>query len=118
LKFSKDEHKNKATENENFLATFPSTTVGIEWAITATFYAALHYVQAYFAISGQSFSSHGSRNTAIGKDPIISVIYDDYLNLYNISRDARYEVFNLQLGHLTYAQNALAEVKKVICPLL
>lgn len=118
MKFSKDEHKNKAIENEDLLASLPFTSCGTEWAITITFYAALHYVQAYFALTGQSFSSHGSRNTAIGKDPVISVIYSDYLNLYNISRDARYEVFNLQPGHLTYAQNALAEVKKVIYPLL
>ncbi|QNI31867.1 hypothetical protein H7849_23010 [Alloacidobacterium dinghuense] len=116
--FTKDEHEQKAIENEKFAQTLPSSVSGVEWAITATFYAAVHYVQAYFAKSGRSFSSHGARAAAILKDGAISSIYNDYQDLYNISRDARYEVMNLQPGHLTFAQNKLQDVKKIICKLL
>ncbi len=118
MKFTKEEHKNKAIENEQLALTFPSTVCGVEWAITTIFYAAVHYVQAYFALSGVSYSSHPSRNKAVGLDAVLSAISFEYESLYNLSRDARYEVMGLQPGHLVYAQNLLADIKKVICPYL
>ncbi len=118
MRFTKDEHKNKAIENEQFSLTLPTTTCGVEWAITAVFYAAVHYVEAYFALSDVSYNNHPSRNTAVKKDAVLCSISDEYENLYNLSRDARYEVMNLQPGHLIYARNMLEGIKKVIFPLL
>jgi hypothetical protein len=118
LKFTKDEHKNKAIENEQFADSLPPTTCGIEWAITVNFYAAVHYVSAYFALANQTCMSHGSRAIAIKKDAVLCAVYDEYQNLYNISRDARYEVMELKPGHLIYAKNMLETIKKVICPKL
>ena len=118
MKFSKDDHKKKAVETEEFASTLPATDSGVEWAITAQFYAALHYVSAYFAITNQFHASHGTRLRDIKKDPIISSIYDDYQDLYNISRDSRYECMNLRPGHLVFARERLEAVKRVICPYL
>jgi hypothetical protein len=118
LRFTKDEHKDKAEQNEQLAATFPVSVCGTEWAITAIFYAALHYVDAYFALQGRSYIGHASRNKQVSLDPALCVISDEYKNLYNLSRDARYEVMRLQPGHLTYALNQLDAIKKVICPLL
>jgi len=115
VKFSKDDHKQKAIEIEQFASALPATNCGVEWAITAHFYAALHYVAAYFASSGQYHASHGTRLRDIKKHPILSTIYDEYQDLYNISRDARYECMNLQLGHLVFAQKRLEAVKNVVC---
>jgi len=50
LQLSKSEHLTKSQQNEEFVKTIDvSQMIGIEWAITVKFYAALHYVQAYFA---------------------------------------------------------------------
>ena len=118
MKYDKEEHRKKAIEIELFSDALPDTTSGIEWAITAQFYAALHYVAAYFALSNQFHASHGTRLRAIDKDTTLSSIYNDYQSLYNISRDARYECMNLQPGHLAFAKERLSAVKRVICPLL
>lgn len=116
--YDKEDHKKKAAEIEAFASTLPNTTSGVEWAITAQFYAALHYISAYFAMSNLFHASHGTRLRAIQKHPVLSAIYDDYQDLYNISRDARYECMNLQPGHLTFAKNRLAAVKQLVCKFL
>jgi len=116
VRYTKEEHRDKAIDTESFAATLPSTPAGIEWAITAQFYAALHYVSAYFAISNQFHASHGTRLREIKKDPVLNAIYDDYQHLYNISRDARYECMNLNLSNLTFAKGKLETIKKTVCP--
>jgi hypothetical protein len=115
VKFDKEEHKKKAEETELFASTLPATTSGIEWAITAQFYAALHYVSAFFALTNRFHASHGTRLRAIEKDPVLCNLYDDYQELYNISRDARYECMNLRPGHLTFAKNKLEAIKRIVC---
>jgi uncharacterized membrane protein len=50
LQLTKEEHLTKSRQNEEFVRSIDiSSVIGIEWAITVKFYAALHYVQAYFA---------------------------------------------------------------------
>ena len=115
MTYDKEEHKKKAVETELFSSTLPSTTSGVEWAITAQFYAALHYVAAFFALTSQYHASHGTRLRAIEKHPILCNIYDDYQELYNISRDARYECMNLLPGHLVFAKERLEAIKKIVC---
>jgi hypothetical protein len=116
VKYSKEEHKKKAVAIENFASTLPGDTSGVEWAITAHFYAALHYVAAFFAASNVYHASHGTRLRDIQKHPVLSSIYNDYQHLYNISRDARYECMNLQFSDLNFAITKLNAVKKLICP--
>jgi len=117
LQLTREEHLTKSRKNEEFVNLIDtSTTVGIEWAITVKFYAALHYVQAYFASKGGANvpGTHSRRASAIEKDPFIAGAYDDYRELQDISREARYDFSNLQPGHVKYADDCLATVKAVV----
>lgn len=117
MRLTKHQHLQKATENEKFAQTIDTNTVaGIEWAITVKFYIALHYIQAYLASKGQNYFRHESRGDAIERDPKIRNAYDDYRELYDISRDARYDFCNLSKGHLTFADNCLNAIKAVVQP--
>ena len=57
------------------------------------FYAALHYVQAYFSsqVPPRRFGGHADRDTAIELDRKINAIYGNYTALKDSSRLARYE---------------------------
>ena len=56
---STNEHLAKAQGNKTFAYNLGVTTpTAIGWALTALFYSALHYVEAYNAKYGQHFSKH------------------------------------------------------------
>jgi hypothetical protein len=116
LQFTRDEHLTKSRQNEVFAKTIDASSgVGIEWAITVKFYAALHMVQAYFVSrTGKTPTMHANRAAAIQRDISISGAYDDYRELQDISRAARYDCSDLQAGHLRFADECLAAIKSVI----
>ena len=58
-----------------------------DWVATLAFYAALHWLDASFADSGLHPSNHRQRNRAAQSLPI----WDEYYELYSVSRIARYE---------------------------
>lgn len=62
-----------------------------DWAVTALFYAALHYVDMYFVAHGPpySFPAHSKRNQAIQNQ--LTPIWMDYRVLLDESRYARYD---------------------------
>lgn len=117
---TKEQHLKKARDNETFLTTVDtSAPVGIGWAITIKFYIALHYIQAYMVSNNQDFVRHKNRGDAVERDPRIRNAYDDYRELYDNARDARYEdCDDLAIGHLTHADECLTAVKNVVLPLL
>lgn len=116
MQLSRDEHLTKSAQNEELAQTLDaSTVIGVEWAITMKFYAALHFVQAYFSSrTGRAPTTHERRASAIQRDPMISGAYDDYRELEDLSRDARYNFSNLQLTHLECADECLTVVKSVV----
>jgi hypothetical protein len=119
LRLTKAQHLQKAEENERFAATLDTNSpVGVEWAITIKFYVALHYIRAYLASIGQNYFRQESRGDAIQRDSKICNAYDDYRELYDIARDARYDFCNLTKGHLKFADDCLNEIKAVIKPYL
>lgn len=62
-----------------------------DWQITTLFYAALHYVNAYFASQGSSVpQSHRDRNFLVAKNSNLRPVAGDYDDLYYWSRQARY----------------------------
>jgi hypothetical protein len=71
-------------------------------------------VEAYFASRGKHFRHHRHRAAEVELDPHISGAYDDYRELSDISRDARYEFDNLTTGHLKFADELLISVKSVV----
>ena len=87
------EHIAQAEKNERLYEILLGTEFN-DWAVTALFYAALHYVDAYIASStGVSPSNHSARNYLVDSAPSLIVISQAYSNLYRLSRDVRYEIF-------------------------
>lgn len=87
LVLTKAEHEQKAAHNEQFAA---SATQFPDWAITAYFYAALHWAEAYFHAGGFGFTSHRHRNQAVAAQ-FPTQERDRYLTLYSYSRLVRYD---------------------------
>lgn len=87
----KNDHKAKAEHDKQFVDSLDlSTTPYLDWAITGLFYAALHYVEAYFATMKRHSPDHRTRDSAIQRDSRIKTIYNDYNDLKNYSINARY----------------------------
>lgn len=113
--FTSAEHVAKARGNEEFARTLGAPTIcALEWSITANFYAALHYVQAYFATQNITFKLHTNRATAIARDAGLKAIYQDYREMQDASEAARYEVNGIESDDLTNAVACLARVKSGI----
>lgn len=87
----KGEHIAKAAHDEQFAASLDlATTPYLDWVITALFYSALHYVEAYFATMKRHSADHRTRDSAIQRDSRIRSLYNDYSELKNYSINARY----------------------------
>ena len=93
-------HLAQAQHNEELYHHLSGTTPRfIDWQITALFYAALHYVDAYLARFSIHPSSHEERSMWMGRESILKTIYTAYRDLQNRSRDARYELYPLRAGY-------------------
>jgi hypothetical protein len=84
---SKDEHLTKAAHNERLAATLSSGQY-LDWAATAFFYAALHYI--ILAVQGDHPDKHDDRDSLIGRHPNLKRVYKEYRALKTMSRNARY----------------------------
>lgn len=92
------QHLQKAQHNEAFLATFDLITSRyLDWAVTATFYAALHYLRALMAKHRYTnVSNYGDVDVAFNRIDILKrnpPIYDAYRNLKDESWAARYNMW-------------------------
>src|SRR5580692_10091728 len=89
-----DQHVQKARLNEDFARGFDRTIAIAEmWSVVVIFYAALHYVQSYFAKSGASEDAynHEKREAEIARDPTLKYILGPYKFLFKMSHTARYK---------------------------
>ena len=95
------EHIAQAEKNERLC----DNLVGAEfndWVVTALFYAALHYVNAYFAQQSNPVpSNHSVRNSQVAQTPELVEIEIHYRELYARSLDARYEIIVMQENEIT-----------------
>jgi hypothetical protein len=82
--------------------------------VTANFYAALHYVQAYFAAQKISFKLHTNRANAIARDAKLKVVYQDYREMQDASKAARYEVNTIRPEDLAHVEACLSLIKASI----
>ena len=96
---SLNDHLTQARENrahaEWLLTTNRTDPTALQWAVTATFYSALHGLTAYLMGQGVTSKSHRSREvalTAAGSGVPPSVI-EAYRLLEEWSRGARYELW-------------------------
>jgi uncharacterized protein (UPF0332 family) len=94
-------HIDKARNNEKFLAFIESNITDdfIDWKITVTFYAALHYIKALLKAKHVADThSHTKIDLAINpgnknrKFAMPGDYYQCYRELYEASRNARYTV--------------------------
>lgn len=60
------------------------------WTATMSFYAALHYVEAFFSLSNVHSADHRTRDSNLCRFAETLNIYDDFCELKNISTGARY----------------------------
>lgn len=60
------------------------------WAATISFYAALHYVEAFFSKKGIHSADHRTRDSNLCRHDETMAVYDDFCELKNISTSARY----------------------------
>lgn len=86
----------KARHNEEFLSTIDRDRF-CDWWVTASFYVALHYVNAFVSVSIKSgFCSHEKIKSILhpeGNFPDLRFPrekFEDYMLLQNLSRKARY----------------------------
>lgn len=113
------QHKERAEHNE-FLRDQLNNPFW-DWAVTATFYAAVHYVEAYLGKQAPPIHSkhHDDRDSNIQRDPRIRGIYDDYSLLKTESYDARYRP-HISFGQadVQRVQEYLDAVKAIVVPLI
>jgi hypothetical protein len=116
---NKDEHLKKAQLDETFVGSLDISKPGhLDWAITALFYAGLHYVEAYFATRKVHSPDHRTRDSSIRRDVSIRQIYKDYNELKNFSINARYYMYPFGAADLASLQPRLEKIKQVIAPYL
>ncbi len=128
-----DRHLATAQRNESFFLSFDLvSTPYLDWAVTALFYAALHYVEAYLGqhngligrqvpspAGGHHATGHRERFQKIESDAFLSVVQADYRQLYDRSIDARYNLSAATATDvLALFQNQYRSVKEHILPRL
>ena len=86
-----DGFRERAEHNDRFLETLElATSPFLDWAVVVAFYVAVRYVDAYF----HPFRpvSHPERLNKVANDSKTRPIFSSYRELYNSSREARYEL--------------------------
>jgi hypothetical protein len=112
-------HLRKATENETLASQLDlSKPSAPNWAITMSFYSAVHYVEAYFFKRGKNYRLHTERGSAIRRDGRIKDIWRQYSRLQDASENARYEKDFFTDAQFAKIRPNLEEIKRVITPLL
>ena len=116
---SKDDHFRKGRNNRTFaesLALRDQTEVG--WALTALFYSALHFIEAYSARYGKNFYSHQERNEEVQTNPVHTAIADEYMDLNSFGWNARYTMQVYERSHYEEAHRYLEAIEAHVAKLL
>jgi hypothetical protein len=88
---NKTQHLLIAKSNELFFASLDLTDGAHRgWASTVAFYAALHYIEAFFFVKGRHSPDHRTRDGYMIQFTETMNIYDDFCELKAISTRARY----------------------------
>lgn len=86
---TREQHEQQARDNVSLCRLLEDAGQHLDWAITALFYAALHYVDAY--LLPDAASNHVKRVRLIQQRPELDQVFEDYRKLQDLSRDTRYE---------------------------
>jgi hypothetical protein len=97
-------HVRQAERNEALYSYLDVVTpTYIDWQVTALFYAALHYVNAYLSAKpsvGIHPVDHVVRDRLVASERSLRPIYAPYRELTTRSMDARYELVPFARGQL------------------
>ena len=113
------DHVRKADENKKFgfgMNAAHPTSAG--WALTALFYSALHYAEAYFLKISVQTDSHADLFDAIKFDPNLRKIYREYRHLFDYGYDARYRLIVYGKADIEKARPSIDAVERHIKNLL
>ena len=106
-------------ENKTFahsIKTDNATNIG--WALVVASYSALHFIDAFGAKYSTHFSSHAQRNSEVQRNPQLSPLRDDYMDLHTLGWNARYTMQNYRLNEYQQAMTSLEVVEGIIRALL
>lgn len=88
---NKDNHLEIAQQNEQFFGSLDLASGPARgWGSTAAFYAALHYVEAFFGTRSKHSADHRTRDNNMVQHHETMAVYDQFCELKNISTRARY----------------------------
>jgi hypothetical protein len=114
-----DEHLSKARKNQEFAASLRlDTPTCVGWALTALFYSALHYVEAYNAKYHHHCDNHKQRNDEIVRNDVLVPIWADYSDLANFSWNARYRPKSYGVEDFNEAQQYQANIARRVTELI
>ena len=85
----------RAEANARFSSLQVANGQFLDWAVTALFFSALHYVDAYLATLGSVGvhpRTHAIRTSLVAKDAVLSSVRVEYEHLKTRSQDARYDL--------------------------
>ena len=110
------QHRTKAERNAQFAESQDLTDpIRESWAVIASFYSAVHYVEEFFLKYGNPCVNHMDRNNQFKGDKRIRNAYASYEYLYSMSRKARYKCEPLpDKVYTKFAKPQLAAVKQQI----
>ncbi|MBM4033487.1 MAG: hypothetical protein FJ291_17125 [Planctomycetes bacterium] len=89
---TREKHLAQAGANRAFYEELLDRPQYRDWAVTALFYAAVHYVDAF--LHPRHPADHGTRNHLIRTSPLLQPLYVKYRRLQDRSQDARYECYD------------------------
>lgn len=112
---SRDVHLTRAEQNEQFARTLNlDDSFYTDWAIAILFYSALHYIDAYFALTHVHPRDHDKRDAAIEKNGTLTEIYRDYRRLKDVSEDARYDAAGFDRSKFMEMDTRFTRIKQLV----
>lgn len=116
---TKEQHLQQARHNEAFLATFDlATSPYLDWAATAAFYAALHYLRSLMSGYGyRNISGYGDMDKAFERLSILKrnpAVHDSYRQLKDDSRVARYDMWKPSGADIVDLRDEMLKVKTFV----
>lgn len=109
------EHEQQAEKNEELSEELLNEYSDYDdWVITTRFYTAIHFIESELTKRGYNSGTHRERKENI-KDsnlPDNIMVYKEYRNLEDLSRDTRYECVSVTSGDLNGSERSLNLIKK------
>jgi|SRR4051812_17515046 hypothetical protein len=113
-------HENQWDSNHRLLTQLIRQKTYLDWIATVAFYTALHSVERYFARRNEHPGDHRTRNQTLirYKVQLGQQILNDYEDMYNTSKLARYTCAPLTDADIQGQLDRLSRIDTKIGPML